>query len=31
MFFKDYEGKDLGFRGEVAVGLAGYFDMGTRN
>jgi hypothetical protein len=28
---KDFEGKDLGFNGEVAEGHFSFFDMGTRN
>lgn len=31
LYMKDFEGKDLGFQGEVACGSNSYFDMGTRN
>lgn len=31
LYMKDFEGKDLGFSGEVACGKQSFFDMGTRN
>lgn len=31
LYMKDYEGKNLGFEGEVACGYQSFFDMGTRN